>query len=104
VCWGPHINWCMLPVWWSSIWEISGVHINWDCWSFYRINSSPQLLLAFTDSTTGVSSFCPLVGFKYLHLTLSAAYCIQEAIMIGPFLGALHSLSNSVRPWDLPLS
>jgi hypothetical protein len=24
--------------------------------------------------------------------------------MIGPFLWVLHSLSNSVRPWDLPLS
>jgi hypothetical protein len=37
VCWGPHISWCMLSVWWSSVWEISGIHINWDCWSAYRI-------------------------------------------------------------------
>jgi hypothetical protein len=21
VCWGPHIIWCMLTVWWSSVWE-----------------------------------------------------------------------------------
>jgi hypothetical protein len=38
VCWGPHISWCMLPVWWSNVWEIlEGVQINWDCWSSYRI-------------------------------------------------------------------
>jgi hypothetical protein len=24
VCWGPHIGWCVLPLWWSCIWEISG--------------------------------------------------------------------------------
>jgi hypothetical protein len=27
MCWGPHISWCMLPGWWSSIWEISGVQV-----------------------------------------------------------------------------
>ena len=24
MCWGPHVSWCMLLVWWSSVWEISG--------------------------------------------------------------------------------
>jgi hypothetical protein len=44
VCWRPHISWCsMLSVWWSSVWEISGVQINWDCWSSYRNHSSLQL-------------------------------------------------------------
>jgi hypothetical protein len=37
MCWGPHISWCMLPAWWSSVWEISGVQINWDGWIFYRV-------------------------------------------------------------------
>jgi hypothetical protein len=27
----------------------------------------------FPNSTTGISCFCPLVGCKHLHLTLSAA-------------------------------
>jgi hypothetical protein len=36
VCSGPHIRCCMLSVWWSSVWEISGVQIKWDCWSSYR--------------------------------------------------------------------
>jgi hypothetical protein len=43
VCWGPHISWCVWPGWWSSVWEISGVQINWDCGSSYRI----ALVLSF---------------------------------------------------------
>jgi hypothetical protein len=34
VYWGPHISWYMLSAWWSSVWEISGVQIDWDCWSW----------------------------------------------------------------------
>jgi hypothetical protein len=91
MCWGPHISWCMLPGWWSSVWEISGVQLNWNCWSSYRV----ALLLSFfqfpPNSTTGISSFCPLVGCKYLHLTLSAAcWVFWRAVMIGPFLWVLH--------------
>jgi hypothetical protein len=37
VCWRLHISWCMLSVWLSNVWEIFQVHINWDCWSSYRI-------------------------------------------------------------------
>jgi hypothetical protein len=70
MCWGPHISWCTLPGWWSSVWEISRVQVNGDCWSSYRV-----VLLSFfqnfPNSITGVSSFCPLIGCKYLHLTLS---------------------------------
>jgi hypothetical protein len=47
VCWRPHISWCMLSVWWSSVWKISGVQMNWDCWSSYRI---PFLLSFFQPS------------------------------------------------------
>ena len=66
---------------------------------------SPQLLPAFPNSTTEVSSFCQLVGCKYLHLSLSADYwVIQRAVMIGPFLWAHHGLSNSVKPLGLCLS
>jgi hypothetical protein len=97
ICWGSHISWCMLPGWWSSVWELSGVQKNWDCWFPYRV----ILLLSFSqlpaNSTTRVSSFCPLVGCKYLYLTqLLVEFFFQKAVMIGPFLWALHSLSNSV--------
>ena len=57
------------------------------------------------NSTTGVPSFCPLVACKFLHLTLSpAGWVFKRAVMIGLFLWAHHSISNSVRPWCLLLS
>jgi hypothetical protein len=37
MCWGPHIIWCMLTGWWSSVWEISGVQVNWDFCSSYKV-------------------------------------------------------------------
>jgi hypothetical protein len=104
VCWEPHISWCMLPGWWSSVWEILGFQVNWDCWSSYRVTLL-SFFQPFPNSTTGVLCFCPLVGCNYLPLTLLAAcWVFQSVIMIGPFVWALHSFSNSVRPWDLPLS
>ena len=91
----------MLPGWWSSVWEISGVQINWDCWSPYGVTLLFSFFLPFPNSTTGVSSFYPLLGY----LTLSAPCWIFWSLnMLDPLLWALHSLSNSDKPWDLPLS
>jgi hypothetical protein len=84
-----------------------GVQINWDCWSSYRnaLLPFPRLLSAFPYSTTEASCFCPLVGCTCLHLTLSTAcWIFWRIVMIHPFLEVLHTLSNSVRPWDLLLS
>jgi hypothetical protein len=105
MCWGPHISWCMLPVWWSSVWEISVVQINWDCWSSYRITLLSFFHPSLIQQQGSVSCFCPMVGCKYLHLTLWAAFWVfQRAVMIGLFLWAFHGPSNSIRPWELPLS
>jgi hypothetical protein len=50
-----------------------------------------------------IISFCPLVGWKYLHLThLAACWVFQRAVTIDPFLWTFHSPSNTVRPWGLP--
>jgi hypothetical protein len=82
-----------------------GVQVNWDCWSSYRVSLLLIFLHLFSNSTTGISSFYSLVGCKYLYLPLSApCWVFQRAVIRGPFLWALHSLSNSVRPWDLPLN
>jgi hypothetical protein len=35
--WRPHISWSMQPGWWPCIWEMSGIWVKWDCWSFYRV-------------------------------------------------------------------
>jgi hypothetical protein len=104
MCWGPHISWYMLHDCWSNDWEISGVQVNWDYWSSYRAALLLSFFQLFPNSTTEVSSFCPLVWYRYLHLTLSAAgWVFQKAVMIDPFLWALY-LSSSVRPWGFALS
>jgi hypothetical protein len=87
MCWRPHISWCMLPGWRLSVWEIAGVQVSWDCWSSYRITLLLSFFQPFPISTTGVTSFYPLVGCKYVHLTLSAAcWVFQRAVIIGPCL------------------
>jgi hypothetical protein len=104
VCWGPHISWYMLADWWSNVWEISVVQVNWDCWTSYRVTLLLSFFQPFPNLTTGVISFSQFVGCKYLHLTLSAAcWVFQRSVRIGPILWGIYSLSNSVRPWEPPL-
>ena len=73
-CCGPHISWYMLTCWWLRVWEISGVQVSWDCWSCYKVTLLLNFFQLYPNSTTGFSSFCPLVGLKYLHLKFSAAF------------------------------
>jgi hypothetical protein len=105
VCWG-HISAGVCCLVGSPVWEILEIQINWDCWSSYRIAHLRIFIHpSFPHSTTEVSCFCPMVGCKYVHLILSAAcWVFQRAVMLGPFLWILHSLSNSVGPSALPLS
>jgi len=87
LCWGPHLSWCMLPGWWSSVWGISGVEVE---------TAGPP---------TEWSSSSAFSSFSLIHLTLSTAcWIFQRAVMIDPFLWVLHSASNSVRPWGFTLS
>jgi hypothetical protein len=102
MCWDL-ISGGVCSFWPSSVWEISGSRLK--LLVLLQDHPSSQLLSAFPNLTTGISSFCALAGCKYLHLTLSAAcWAFRRAVMLGPFLCVFHSLSNSVRPWDLPLS
>jgi hypothetical protein len=54
MCWGPHISWCMLPGWWTSVWETSGIQVCWDCWSSYGVACLLNFFQPFPNSTTGV--------------------------------------------------
>jgi hypothetical protein len=104
MCWRQHISWCMLPGWWLSVRGISGIQISWDSWSFYWAAFILGFFQLFPNSTTGISSFCPLIGCKYLYLIISAScWVFQRAVVIGPFLWALNSINNSVRSWGIPL-
>jgi hypothetical protein len=63
-----------------------GVHVNWDWWSFCRLALLLSFFHSFPNTTRVVHSFCSLVGWKYLHLTFSAAcWAFQRSVIIGPF-------------------
>jgi hypothetical protein len=100
VCWGPHISWCWLSGWWSSVWEVSGVQINWDCLSSYSIT----LLLIFFQPSL-IQQRGSAVSVHWLGTNISIwffqllCWVFQRAVMIYPFLWVLHSVSNSVRPF-----
>ena len=65
VCWWPHISCCMLPVWCSSVWTISEVQINWDCWFSYRVT----LFLSFIHPSL-VQQQGPAVSVHWLGATI----------------------------------
>jgi hypothetical protein len=70
---------------WADVWCLVGGPVSerslgsrlLDCSSSYRVLFLNFFQL-FPNSTTGVSSFCPLVGCKYLHLA---------QLLIGSFGG-----------------
>ena len=105
MCLGHHVSWYILPGWWLSVREVLEIQVKWDCRSSYRVALLLSFFQLFPHWNRGISSFCPLVGCKYLHLTLPAAFwVIRSTVMLGPILWALHSLSSSVRPWGLSQS
>jgi hypothetical protein len=68
MCWGgglAHISWCTLPGWWSSVWEISGIQVNWYCWSSYRVTFHLSIFWVFPNSTTG-----PAVSVQWLAVVI----------------------------------
>jgi len=104
MCWTLHLSWCMLLGWWSRVWEISRVQVNWNCWSSCRVFLLLSILQLFPNLSRGISSFCSLVGCTYLHPNILAAFWVFWRVVVIDFLlWAPHSLSN-VRSSDLPLS
>jgi hypothetical protein len=84
---------------------ISGIPVDWDCWSSYKVTLFLSFFHLFPNSTTRVTSFYLVIGCKYLHLTLSAAWLVSlRAVMIVSLCEhSIHSLGNNVMPWGLPL-
>ena len=68
----------------SSIWEILGVQVNWDCWSSYRV---PLLLSFFQLSPNSTTASVHWLGANICDS--AACWVFQKAVMIGPFLWAL---------------
>jgi hypothetical protein len=70
----------------SSVSEISGVQVSWDCWSSYEV-ALLSFFQPFPNSTTGVPDFSSMVGSKYRLLSQSAACWIsQRTTMLGSCL------------------
>jgi hypothetical protein len=64
----------------------------------------PSTSASSSLSTTEVPKFSPSIGCKYLHLSQSAiGRDSQKTAMLGSCLYANYYISNSVRPWSLPL-
>jgi hypothetical protein len=61
---GPQTSYCMLPSWYFSVWEISGVQVSWVCWSSYGVSFFLSFFQPFPNSTTWVLDF---YYWKQLH-------------------------------------
>jgi hypothetical protein len=104
MCWGPHISCCMLPFWWSSVWGILGSIVIETAGPPTGSPSYSASFSLFLIQPQGSAASAHWLVANNLHLTLSAVcWVFQSAAVLGPFLWVLHSLSNSVRPWDLLL-
>jgi hypothetical protein len=97
MCWRPHISWCMLPGWWSGVWEISEVRLietagpptGSPC---YSASSSFSLI-----QPQGSAASVLWLGVN-MHLILSVVcWIFQRAVMIDTLLWALYSFGTS--PW-----
>ena len=71
MCLGPQTSSCVLPGWWLIVWEISEVHVNWDCLSSYGVTLLFRFFQLFPNSHTGVLGLCPLVGCLNICTCLS---------------------------------
>jgi hypothetical protein len=88
MCWEPHFSWCMLPGWWSSVWEISG----------------SKLIETACPPTGLLSSSSPSCSFSLMQPQgLGVSICNWLSYLLG-FSEGSHTRLLSVRPWSLPLS
>jgi hypothetical protein len=79
MCWGPHITWSMLPGWWSGVWEISGVQVNWDCWSSYRV--------ALSSASSSFSLTQPQGSASSVHWLLTNICIWHFQLLVGSLRG-----------------
>jgi hypothetical protein len=98
MCRGPQTSSCMWPGW-LSVWEISGVWVSWDCWSFYGVTLLLNFFQPFPNSTIGVPNFSPMVGCEYQDLMV---FCCdwketKQRSMLDVFLNSSqHSFQGKV--------
>ena len=84
MCWGPHVSWCMLPGWWSNVWEILGVQVK-----------TTGLLIGLSSSSAS-SSFSPVQP----QGSAASIFCLGANICIWLF--QLLAGSSAVRSCYVP--
>lgn len=92
----------MLPGWWLRVWEILGIQVCWDCWSSHGVALLLNLFQTFPNSTTGVPDVRPLVGFKYLLPSQSAACWAFTLLKSVLFTFWTSGLRSKLSPVSIP--
>jgi hypothetical protein len=77
MCYGSPISWCMLPGWWSSVWEISVVQIETDGLPTGLPSSSASFSLALTqqqgNSAASVHWLCATIWLWFFQLLVGSS-------------------------------
>jgi hypothetical protein len=67
--------------------------------TIYFNSSNPSL-----NSSVVVTDLCSVLGCEYLHLSQSTVGgASQRTAMLGSYMKAQHSISNSMIDWCLPM-
>ena len=88
-------NPCILFDWWLGLWEFWGDQVSY-C-SYYGVAIPFKSFHPFPNFSIEVTVLIPMVGWKYLYLSLSAAGRASQRIATLNFcLQAQYNISNSV--------
>jgi hypothetical protein len=103
MCVGGSCNsWCMLPGRWSSVWEISGVQVKWDCWSPTGLSSS-SVSSSFSLIQQGSAAsvhWLPANTYIWLFQLLAGSYRGQSDRFL--FVSSVIVSGLGASPWAIP--
>ena len=78
------------------------IQVSRHCWSYYVVAKLFSSYNPSAKSSIEVPYFRPILGYKYLYLSQSAAgRAFKRTVMLGSCLQAQYSISKSVRVWCL---
>jgi len=72
---GTHFSWCRLPGWWSSVWEILELQVNWNCWFSYKVAILLSFLQFFPNS---IESSAASVHWLGAHIYIWLFSCLLD--------------------------
>jgi hypothetical protein len=69
----------MLPGWWLSVWEISGVRVNWDCWWILLINGISCMFKHFL--WLNIQVFLLWTNDIFILVTSTSCKCLSNCLL-----------------------